>query len=135
MKRLPIFLTTVLAFGLASSPTQQLQRLPLQKKKIELKSPSSWPKSARVDPHTKKEIPYDPKPRIEVADPRAGKYNLKWIGYDGKEKVVVYQRPDCVGVVVAASTAISSSGTFAYEYAVRNLAISGDYLNGFAVQN
>lgn len=135
MKRLPILLTTVLAFGLATSFAQKLQRLPLQKKKIELKSPSSWSKSVRVDPQTKKEIPYDPKPRIELADARAGKYNMKWIGYDGKEKVIVYQRPDCVDVVAAALTTRSSSGTYEYEYNVQSLATSGDYLNGFSVQN
>lgn len=130
---LPV-MTVLLIVGLVSHSAQQPQRLPLQKKKIELKSPSSWSKSVRVDPQTKKEVPYDPRPRIEVADARAGKYSLKWIGYDGREKVIIYQRPDCVDVVVTASMT-PSSGTFAYEYVVQNLATSGDYLNGFAVQN
>jgi len=136
MKRILILLTIILVFSLENSSAQNLQRLPLQKKKVELKSPSSWSERfVKVDPRTNKEIYYDPKPGIEMADAKAGKYNLRWIGHDGKEKVVIYQRPDCVDVVVAASTTISSSGTYAYEYTVRNLATSGDYLNGFAVQN
>ena len=135
MIRIPILLTIIFALGLGTSSAQKLQRLPLQKKKIEVKSPSSWSKSARIDPRTKKEVPFDPKPRIELADARASKYSLKWIGYDGKEKVVVYQRPDCVDVVVAALAKRSSSGTYEYEYNVRSLATSGDYLHGFAVQN
>ena len=136
MIRIPILLTIVLTFGLVTSSAQKLQRLPLQKKKIELKTPASWSKRVvKVDPQTKEEVYYDPKPRLELANARAGKYNLKWIGYDGKEKVVVYQRSDCVDVVVAALATRSSSGTYEYEYNVQSLATSGDYLDGFAVEN
>ncbi|HWQ31289.1 MAG TPA: hypothetical protein VNQ79_00280 [Blastocatellia bacterium] len=136
MNRLPVLFIIVLASGLATWAAQQLQRLPLQKKRIELKSPSSWSKRiVKIDPRTKEEVYYDPNPRIELADARAGKYYLKWIGYDGKEKVVVYQRPDCIDVIVSASTTKSASGTYEYEYTIQNLATSGDYLNGFAVQN
>jgi len=135
MKRILPLTAILLAVGLASALAQQLQRAALQKKKIELKSPSTWSKSfVRIDPQTRKEIYHDPKPRLEVADARAGKYYMKWIGHDGKEKMTVYQRPDCVDVVVIASATKSASG-YEYEYTVRNLKTSGDYLDGFAVQN
>jgi hypothetical protein len=134
MKR-ALLIAIFLTMSLAVTPAQQLQRVALQKKKIELKSPSTWSKDfVRIDPRTKKEIYHDPKPRLEVADARAGKYYMKWIGHDGKEKVTVYQRPDCVDVIVIASATRSASG-YEYEYTVRNLKTSGDYLNGFAVQN
>jgi hypothetical protein len=134
MKR-ALLIAIFLTVSLAVTPAQQLQRAVLQKKKIELKSPSTWSKSfVRIDPRTKKEIYHDPKPRLEVADAKAGKYYMKWIGHDGKEKVTVYQRPDCVDVIVIASAAKSASG-YEYEYTVRNLKTSGDYLDGFAVQN
>jgi hypothetical protein len=134
MKR-ALWIAIILTVSLAVTPAQQLQRVALQKKKIELKSPSTWSKSfVRIDPQTKKEIYHDPKPRVEVANAKAGKYYMKWIGHDGKEKVTVYQRPDCVDVIVIASATKSASG-YEYVYTVRNLNTSGDYLNGFAVQN
>lgn len=135
MKRTLPFIAILFAVSLAVTSAQQLRRMALQKKKIELKSPSTWSKSfIRIDPQTKKEIYHDPKPRLEVADAKAGKYYMRWIGHDGKEKVTVYQRPDCVDVIVIASATKSASG-YEYEYTVQNLKSSGDYLNGFAVQN
>jgi hypothetical protein len=134
MKR-ALWIAIFLTASLAVTPAQQLQRVALQKKKIELKPPSTWSKSfVRIDPQTKKEIYHDPKPRLEVANAKAGKYYMKWISHDGKEKVIVYQRPDCVDVIVIASATRSASG-YEYEYTVQNLKTSGDYLNGFAVQN
>jgi hypothetical protein len=132
-----ILLTLVMLFAsIVAMSAQQLHRLPLQKRKIELKSPVTWEKSlVKVDPKTQKEIYHDPKPRLEVADAKAGKYYMKWIGYDEKEKTVIYQRPDCVEVVVIASANKSKSGGYEYQYTIQNLETSGDYLNGFAVQN
>ena len=136
MKIIIPLMTILLAAGSLSPPTQKLQRLPLSKKKFELKSPSSWSKRvAKIDSGTNQEIYYDPKPRIELFDTKALKYYLKWIGYDGKEKVVVYQRRDCIDVMVSVTGTKSSSGVYEYEYAVHNLETSGDYLHGFAVQN
>jgi len=124
------------AAGLTSQPAQKLQRLPLEKKKFELKSPSSWSKRAvKIDPKTNQEISYDPKPRIELFDAKALKYYLKWIGYDGKEKVIVYQRRDCIDIVVSAIAKKSPSSGYEYVYTVHNLESSGDYLHGFAIQN
>ena len=135
MVKIPILLTIILALVSVNSTAQRLQRLPLQKKKFELKTPSSWSKRViKVDLKTNEEITYDPKPKIEWANAKAGKYNLKWIGYDGKEKVIVFQRPDCVDVIVAALTMMSKD-TYQYKYNVRSLTTSGDYLLSFAVQN
>ncbi|MDX2039868.1 MAG: hypothetical protein SF097_01405 [Acidobacteriota bacterium] len=135
MKRTLILVAILLITGLVNTSAQQLRRVALHKKKIELKSPSTWSKNfVKIDPQTKKEIYHDPKPRLEVADAKAGKYYMKWIGYDGKEKMTVYQRPDCVDVIVI-SLAIKSASGYEYEYTVQNLKTSGDYLNGFAVQN
>src|SRR5262249_35613159 len=66
---------------------------------------------------------------------KAGKYYMKWIGHDGKEKTTIYQRPDCVDVIVVASANKSKSGDYEYQYTIQNLETSGDYLNGFVVQN
>lgn len=142
MKRALIPIIILLATGLASTPAssrqatnQRIQRIPLRKDKIEMKSPTTWFKTpTKIDPKTKEQLYYDPKPRLEVANAKAGKYYLKFIGYDGKEKVVAYQRPDCVDVIVIASVTKSTSG-YRYEYTVRNIMTSGCYLNGFAAQN
>lgn len=134
MKRIFCLTIILLMASLTSALAQRLQRVALQKKEVELKTPSSWSKSfVKIDPLTKKEAYHDPKPRLEVADARAGKYYMKWIGLDGKEKVTVYQRPDCVDVIVTAS-AIKSATGYEYQYMTQNLKTSGDYLDGFAVQ-
>ncbi len=135
MIKISICLTIILALVSVDSFAQRLQRLPLQKKKFELKAPHSWSKRViKVDPQTKEEVIYDPKPKIEWANAKAGKYNLEWIGYDGKKKVIVFQRPDCIDVVVSALTMMSKA-TYQYKYNVRSLTTSGDYLLSFAVQN
>ena len=135
MKRILLILVMLFA-SVVAMPAQRLHRLPLQKRKIELKSPITWKKNfIKVDPKTQKEIYHDPKPRLEVANAKAGKYYMKWIGRDGKEKTTIYQRPDCVDVIVVASANKSKSGDYEYQYTIQNLETSGDYLNGFAVQN
>jgi len=136
-RRALILIIIFFVASVTNTSAQQLRRIPLQKplKHIKLKSPTTWEKRSRgIDPRTKKEIFYDPKPRIEMADATACKYNFKWIGYDGKEKVMSYQRPDCIDVVIVASVSKSVSG-YQYEYTVQNLKTSGAYLQGFTVQN
>ena len=135
MIKISILLTIILALISQDLFAQKLQRLPLQKREFELKSPTIWSKRViKVDPVTNEEVTYDPKPKIEWANAKAGKYNLKWIGYDGKEKVIVFQRPDCVDIVISALIT-RSTDSYQYKYNVRSLATSGDYLLGFAVQN
>ena len=142
MKRVLILITILLAAGLASTPAssrqvanQRIQRVPLRKNRIEMKSPTTWFKTpTKIDPKTKEQLYYDPKPSLVVANAKAGKYYLKFIGVDGKAKVATFQRPDCVDVIVIASAAKSTSG-YRYEYVVRNIVTSGCYLDGFAAQN
>ena len=121
--------------GVMHPPFQKTSRLPLQKKEIILKSPTNYAQRFMgIDPKTGKEIYYDPKLEVVLLDAKSGKYALKWIGYDGKEKAVVYQRPDAIDVIVSASVKKISTPQFVYDYTVQNLATSGEYLAGFEVQ-
>ncbi|MEW6131445.1 MAG: hypothetical protein AB1757_30735 [Acidobacteriota bacterium] len=135
MKHLLVWILIVVGMGIQSLLIEKTKPLPLQKKQIVLSSPRHYLKRVlRVDPKTGKEVLYDPQPRIELIDAKTGKYALKWMGYDGKEKVVVYQRPDEINVIVSVSVEKNSSGRYVYEYTIQNLATSGEYLAGFAVQ-
>ena len=125
---------------LACSQVQQaqtkVQRMPLEKQQREYKSPVNYaPRELGYDPKTGKPIAYDHKPRVELLDAKSGKYLLKWIGYDGKEKTVVFQRGDAVDVVVSASVPETSQGQYLYTYQVANLLSSGTYLSDFILQN
>ncbi len=114
---------------------EKVQRQPLQKTGFVLKSPAYQPRIAGYDEKTGEEITYDHKPRIELVDEKAGKYAFKWIGYDGKEKVIIYQRHDAVDVVVAASATKTPEGKYLYTYNVKNLPSSGTHLSVFMPQN
>lgn len=95
------------AFWAATESTQRIKREPLQKSGGKLSSPTVYEKRERTE--SGREITYDPKPRVEVVDDNAGKYELKWIGYDGKEKTVIYQRADAIDVVVTGSVEQASA--------------------------
>lgn len=128
------------ALGMACSSTHQaqakVQRQPLEKEQTEFKMPANYePRDVGYDQKTGKLITYDHKPRVEVVDAKAGKYALKWIGYDGKEKVVIYQRKDAVDVIVNARVSKTASGDYLYSYDLQNLQSSGAYLRKFVVQN
>ena len=113
----------------------QVYRLPLQKKNITLIAPKIYEKRIlRYDPNTEEAIYYDPRPQVVLLDSRSGKYALKWIGYDGKEKTVIYQRPDRIDAIVSASVSSLASGRFLYVYRIDNLASSGQQLSDFAIQ-
>lgn len=116
-------------------PPPKLQRLPLQKKRLVLKSPTNYEKRIlRYDERTGQPIYYDPKPRVQLIDAKSGKYTFKWIGYDGKEKIIIFQRADAIDAIVSASVARTPSGQYIYTYNIKNLPSSGTYLSGFAVQ-
>lgn len=135
MKHLLPLILIVTSTAAQHAPVEQTKRVPLQKKQVVLKSLEIYLQRAlRVDPKTGEEILYDPKPRIELLDAKAGKYYVKWIGYDGNEKVVVYQRPDAIDVIVSASVMKTRTGQYVYEYTIQNLVTSGQYLAGFEVQ-
>lgn len=135
MKHLLPLMMVIVATGGQRLPVEKTKRLPLQKKQVTLQSPREYLKRVlRVDAKTGEQILYDPKPRIALMDAKSGKYYLKWIGYDGKEKVVIYQRPDAVDVIVSASVVRNSTGQFVYQYTAQNLPTSGEYLGNFMVQ-
>ena len=129
-----IFVAIVsLGFVTAVKTNQKVRRQPLKKSNVILKSPVVYEKRVRIE--SGKEVAYDPRPRIEHVDAKAGKYELKWIGYDGKEKVIAYQHPDSIDVVVSGSVEKSSDGNYIYDYIVDILPSSATYLYSFALQN
>ena len=126
--------------AVACSQTQQaqtkVQRAPLEKQQREYKSPVNYaPRETGYNRKTGKPIAYDHKPRVELLDAKAGKYLLKWIGYDGKEKIVVYQRGDAIDVIVKAMVSKTGDGKYVYIYDADNLASSGTYLSHLILQN
>lgn len=121
-------------FWAATKSEQKIRRQPMQKPGTTLKSPKVYAKRARIEA-SGKEVTYDPRPRVEVADAKAGKYNLRWIGYDGKEKVIAYQHPDGIDVVVSGSVEKSSDGNYIYDYTVDILPSSATYVYSFQLQN
>lgn len=76
---------------------------------------------------------YDPKPRVVLIDEKAGKYELRWIGYDGKEKVVAYVRMDALDAIVETSVEMKAN-TRIYSYLIRNLTSSPNRIRRFLVQ-
>lgn len=116
----------------AGQPRVELSRIPLQKQGSVLKSPTAYAMRERPDARGGR-VPFDPRPRIEVVDAVTGQYALKWVGYDGVDKEIRYQRPDMVDVVVRA-TVTRSQLTYRYRYEVESLPSSSQTLAGFAVQ-
>lgn len=122
--------------GAVHLASQKAQRLSFQKKKIVLKSPERYEKPiVGYNPNTGAPIYYDPKPRVVLLDAKSGTHALRWIGSDGQQKTITYQRPDAIDVVVRASVTRTASGEYAYIYHVQNLPSSGEHLTIFAVQN
>src|SRR5437899_3792366 len=82
----------------------QLQRLPIQKSNITFSPPKKYEKRIlRYDSRTGQPVYYDPKPQVVLWDARSGKYALKWIGYDGKQKTVIFQRAAAIDAIVSTS--------------------------------
>lgn len=102
------------------------QRKPLEKLQRDYKSPINYDFRARG---------YDYKPRVEMVDEKSGKYAFKWIGYDGKEKTIIYQRGDAIDVIVSAAVSRTPEGLYLYTYKVENLPSSGSHLLKVAIQN
>jgi len=135
-----ILLFGLQALGVACSSAQQaqtkVQRRPLEKQHREYKTPGNYEqRDLGYDPKTGKMITYDHKPRVELLDEKAGKYAFKWIGYDGKEKTVIFQRRDVIDVVVSAAVSKTPGGRYLYNYELHNLPTSPTYLKRFIVQN
>jgi len=108
-----IRLVTLFLFAVATQTALGQGRLPFQKKRIVLKSPATYEKRIiRYDSKTGASIYYDPKPRVVPLDVRSGKYGLRWIGYDGREKTIVYQRPDAIDAEISASVSRAATGQY-----------------------
>lgn len=136
--RLVIIASLFLQAACATTPqqAQKIQRQPIPKSRVTITSPTQYEhRETYIDPKTNEPVTYDPKPRVEAVDVKAGKYALKWIGYDGKEKVIMYQRPDAIDIIVSASLTKMPDGKYLYTYNIHNLPDSGTYLSGFQVQN
>lgn len=109
--------------------TEKANRKPFQKSSAVIKSPKDY-----LNRESKDGKEFDPKPRVVEIDKDAGKYELRWIGYDGQEKVVQYQRADAINAVVEARIEKNSEDKFVYKYLIKNLPDSPTYLSGFIVQ-
>lgn len=133
-----LLILLVLFIQMASAQGQsseKARRLPFQKKHIEFKAPTNYAKRILLyDSKTGEPVYYDPRPRIVLLDAKSGKYAFKWIGYDSKEKVVIFQRADAIDAVITASVSKTTSGQYLYIYNIQNLSSSGEHLSGFAVQ-
>ena len=113
-----------------------MQRVALERQQREYKSPVNYaPREIGSDPKTGKPIAYDHKPRVELIDAKAGKYVLKWIGYDRKEKSVIFQRGDAIDVIVRAKVSKTEDGKYVYTYEADNLPSSGSHLSRLILQN
>lgn len=111
------------------------QRLPTQRTTFTLESPTIYEKRVlRYDPETGEETYYDHKPQVVLLNAKTGEYAFKWIGYDGKEKVIIFQRHDAIDAVISATVSKTDSGQYLYTYKVENLPSSGTYLSSFALQ-
>lgn len=115
--------------------TQKIKRQPLPKSDFVLKSPTDYLKREREDSKTGKIVEYDPRPQIVPVDVKAGKYHLQWIGYDGKVKIIEYQRADAIDAVVSASLSKNTEVQYIYTYKIQVLPSSPAYLTFFIVQN
>lgn len=136
-RAIAILMVAALGSCAATQTSQKVHRVPLERSKVVLKSPTQYEKRVlRYDPKTGAPTSsYDPKPRVEVVDAKSGKYAFKWIGYDGKEKTIEYQRADAIDVIVGASVSNAPDGKYIYRYQVQNQPSSSTYLSHFIVQN
>lgn len=138
MRRFVMLLILIVsAGGLAlwggTKADSKIKREPLQKAGAALKAPAVYEKRTRIE--SGQSVTYDPKPRVQVVDEKAGKYEFRWIGYDGQEKVIAYQRPDAIDVVVTGSVENSADGNYTYTYVIDILPSSATYLYSFDLQN
>jgi hypothetical protein len=107
------------AWLVAGNAQEQLTRTPLQKSNPALNAPTTYLKRTRIDRVTGRTSEYDPKPQVVPLDEGAARYGLRWIGYDGQQKTVVYHRPDRIDAVVAASVEVNAAGIYRYTHRVQ----------------
>ncbi len=107
---------------------QPAERKMFSRSSVELKSPKSYLN------RDGKNGAYDPRPQILEIDKKKGKYEFRWIGYDGKQKIVEYQRHDALDAIVEARVERTGDRRFVYTYLVKNLPTSPTYLHDLTVQ-
>jgi hypothetical protein len=107
-------------------------RLPLQKRNIEIAQPA--PYAPEIQGYDKKGDPiyWDPKPHVVPLG--GGKYAFKWLGHEGRELTLIYQRPDVIDLVAEALVAQGADRRLIYTYNLRNLRTSKLWLGSFFVQ-
>ena len=131
-----IFLFLGLAIGLTEPLAAEVKRLPLQKGEFTLRSPESYEQGYRWDPKMNDFVRYDPRPRVVLIDSKSGKYALEWIGQDGKELSVIFQRHDAIDAIVSAEVSQArAENYYVYIYTIHNLPSSGQHLSQFCPQN
>ena len=130
-----ILLIALLSPGCFSSAQESMGGLVQKKPERALfkRSNVSLQMPAKYESRELKNGKYNPRPRIVTVDEKAAKYELRWIGYDGKEKVIHYQMRDALDALVEASTKRSDSG-FLYYYRIKNLTGSPTHVGSFIVQ-
>jgi hypothetical protein len=134
---LAIFLPLNAACSFAvNQAAQKAQRRPLMKEAREYRTLIKYERRViGYDPRTGEEITYDHKPRIEPLGDGSDRWTLKWIGFDGREKTVIFQGAGALDVIVSASVAKMPDGQYLYTYEVMNLPTSRTHLKRFIVQN
>ncbi|MFN0139440.1 MAG: hypothetical protein ACKVQW_05055 [Pyrinomonadaceae bacterium] len=135
---LRVLIITLLIFTGCQSPAQKnspvynqikAERTVFKKSSVEIKSPKTYLKR-----ETKNGKEYDPRPRVVPIDEKAGKYELQWIGYDGKKKIIEYQRHDALDALVEARVERGDDGRNKYKYLIKNLPSSPSFFHSFTVQ-
>lgn len=134
---LKVLIITLLIVTGCQSPQKDLpiynqikaERKLFKKSSVEIKSPKTY-----VKRKTGSGRDYDPRPTVVPIDEKAGKYELQWIGYDGRKKIIKYQRHDALDALVEARVERVDDGRYKYKYLIRNLLSSPAFLHSFTVQ-
>lgn len=105
------------------------ERKPFAKSSYEIRSPT-----VRLFRESANGQQYDPGPKAVLIDEKTGKYEFRWIGTDGKEKIVAYQRKDAIEAIIEARTERDGDGRLLYRYIFRMLPDSPAYFTMFIVQ-
>ncbi|MCB1024719.1 MAG: hypothetical protein KDB79_10035 [Acidobacteria bacterium] len=130
-KILVVCATLVVSLSAQQEPSRQsaFERRPFQKSSYLIRQPVE--KSFRAD---EKGNDIDVKARVVEVDKKTGKYEFRWLGVDGKEKIVEYQRHDSIDAIVRAEVEAAADGKYIYSYDFRVLPESPTFLSAFTVQ-
>ncbi len=106
----------------------KFERMPFQKSLHVIKQPR------KVDRTIEYGKSYKSNTRVVEVDRETGKYEFRWMGIDGKEKMLPYQRPDAIHALVKANVEEIKDGKFIYNYDFKVLDTSPIYFRNFIVQ-